>query len=106
MQKVRTGMNLTVRQHLMKQFAISSHFFSLDHCRICKSATKYRYKNNPFFLNSIYIMHFSKADTVIRVLVNALLMEVFGEVCEAVMVVCLHFYRNWSDRKMRLFPFS
>ena len=65
------------------------------------------YKNNPFFLNSIYIMHFSKADTVIHVLiVNALLMEVFGEVCEAVMVVCLHFYRNWSDRKMRLFPFS
>ena len=49
------------------------------------------YKNNPFFLNSIYIMHFSKADTVIHVLVNALLMEVFGEVCEAVVVVCLHF---------------
>ena len=36
-------------------------------------------------------MHFSKADIVIHVLVNALLVEVFGEVCDAVMVVCLHF---------------
>ena len=89
MQKVRTGMNLTVRQHLMKQFAISSHFFLS-----ITVATKYMYKNNPFFLNSIYIMHFSKADTVIHVLVNDLLMEVFGEVCKAAMVVCLHFYRN------------